>query len=190
MDDMNITAATDQELVRRVLSGDREAYAPLVRAHQGKVLSLCLSLLRNPSHAEDAAQDIFLKAYKSLSSFRFDAAFSTWLYRISYRHCLDLLKAAKRRREEALEGLPEPVSPPEHDTLAVESLLEGLSPEYRLALTLREVQGLSYQEMAAAMGDSLDSVKARLRRAREALQVSARHFLGGADVQTSGGIRR
>lgn len=189
MSEMSITTPTDQEIVRRVLSGDREAYALLVRAHQGKVLSLCLSLLRNPSQAEDAAQDIFLKAYKSLPSFRFDAAFSTWLYRISYRHCLDLLKAAKRRREEALESLPEPAARPDSDALAVQSLLEGLAPDYRLVLTLREVQGLSYQEICAATGDSLDSVKARLRRAREALQAGARHFQEGAGVQTGGGTR-
>jgi RNA polymerase sigma-70 factor, ECF subfamily len=178
----------DARVVQEVLEGDREAYAVLVRRHQGKVLSLCLSLLKRRDAAEDAAQDVFLKAYKALSSFRRDAAFSTWLYRISYRHCLDVLKAAKRRREEALEDLPRvPAAPPDADPLSVESLLSGLTPEYRLVLTLREVQGLSYDEMAAAMDASLDSVKARLRRARRALQESARHFAAGPAVQTGGG---
>lgn len=189
MADMNRADVNDREAVRRVLAGDREAFAPLVRAHQGKVLSLCLSLLRQRASAEDAAQDVFLKAYKNLSAFRFDAAFSTWLYRISYRHCLDLLKAAKRRREEALEFLPEAPARPEEDRLAVESLLEGLLPEYRLVLVLREVQGLSYEEISAATGDSMDSVKARLRRAREALQTAGRHFQEGKGVQMGGGKR-
>lgn len=179
----------DVKAVRAVLAGDRDSFAFLVRAHQGKVLSLCLSLLRSSAAAEDAAQDIFLKAYKNLSGFRFDARFSTWIYRISYRHCLDLLKAAKRRREEALDVLPETAAREDTGDLAVESLLEGLPADYRLILTFREIQGLSYDEIAAAMGTSLDSVKARLRRARQALQESARHFRDRVGVQMGGGNR-
>ncbi|MGQ0644357.1 MAG: RNA polymerase sigma factor [Elusimicrobiota bacterium] len=176
----------DHDVVRAVLAGDRGAFAALVRSHQDKVLFLCRSLLRNDAEAEDAAQDIFVRAYRRLSDFRFQSAFSTWLYRISYHRCLDVLKSRAARRAQSLDALlesggeaalrrpPEPAAPPGAE--GVRSVLESLPPDYRLVLTLREAQGLSYEEISAATGDSLDSVKARLRRARAALREKARHF--------------
>ncbi len=178
---MNRETPDEQRIIRDVLSGRREEFARLVRAHQAKVLSLCLSLLKDPAEAEDAAAEIFLKAYQKLKDFRFDAAFSTWLYRIAYRHSLDLLRARQRRRAQSLDALLEergegalPPAPdqttPADPARTAESLLSSLPPDYRLVLTLREVQGLSYEEIARAMDASLDSVKARLRRARQALR--------------------
>jgi RNA polymerase sigma-70 factor, ECF subfamily len=175
----------ERGVMESILAGDKERFADLVRAYQAKVLSLCVSLLRDRAEADDAAQEIFLKAYRGLSGFRRDSSFSTWIYRVAYRHCLDVLRSRKLRRAEPLEALPEradPASSAGEARVEVESVLSRLSPEYRLVLTLREVQGLTYEEIAACTGVSLDSVKARLRRAREALQEEARHFLSRSDV--------
>jgi RNA polymerase sigma-70 factor, ECF subfamily len=171
---------TDAQLIHDVLAGDSRAYEPLVRRHHQRVLALCLSLLKNPSEAEDAAQDSFLKAYRSLSSFRGDSEFSTWIYRIAYRTCLDALRKRSREKSESWDALvevrgeeiqclfmsqPGPERALENKNL-VERVLSTLLPDYRRILVLREVYGFSYEEIAAAMECSLDSVKARLRRAR------------------------
>lgn len=192
---MEYAEMNDTDCVRRSLDGDRDAYAFLVRRHQGKVLSLCLSLLRVRDEAEDAAQDVFIKAYRGLSGFRFESSFSTWLYRIAYSRCLDLLRSRRRRPEESLEALTAAgvetasaatgLSPEERADL--ERALEALRPEERLILTLRESQGLSYEELTEALDISLDAVKSRLRRARRALQERARHFFKGESVQMGGG---
>lgn len=182
----------DHQIIQAVLSGDREAYAGLVRTYQARVLCLCRSMLSDPAQAEDAAQEIFLKAYRSLAQFRGRSAFSTWLYRIASRHCLDLLRRRARgpllswddlleRHGEAVESLvsgrAEGGDPLEAADLA-RRLIATLPPDQRAALVLRESQGLTYQEIAEAMDCSLDSAKARLRRARENL----RHFSDPADV--------
>ena len=186
----------DARLVWRVLAGRRDAYAGLVRRHQARILRLCASLLTDPAAAEDAAQEIFLKAYQSLGAFRGTAAFSTWLYRIAANHCKDLLRKRARERTQSWDALVE-----EHGE-AIEQLLTAsddpraavanaeladrvlshLSPNDRLLLTLREIQGLSYQELARTLGCSVDAVKARLRRARRDLRDKLRHFFGSGHV--------
>jgi len=187
---------TDQETIARVLSGEKNAYADLVRAHQDEIFRLCVSLLGNEAEAEDAAQESFLKAYRALAAFRQDSSFSTWLYRIAYRQCLDLLRFRTRRKADSLEKLLEEhgdaiqhlfASPEDHSRLMenrelVHRLLSTLSPDYRNALYLREMHGLTYAEIAAVMGTSLDGVKARLRRARKFLREKMRHFLTPAGV--------
>lgn len=182
-------AAGDRDAVSAVLAGDKEKFALLVRAHQVKVRSLCLSVLRDPSEADDAAQEVFVKAYCRLSDYRAESSFATWLYRIGYNHCLDVLKARSRRRSESLDAMTEqgfdraePQGPDSGDADALRRALDELPPEYRAVLTLREAEGLSYEEIAKTTGVSLDSVKARLRRAREALQEKARHFFEGGGV--------
>ena len=173
----------EREIIARVRTGEVEAYAELVRAHQAAILRLCASLLSHAADAEDAAQEIFLKAYDALGSFRQDAAFSTWLYRIATNHCRDLLRQRARQRAESLDALLEAAGDaaemlfaPAQDPRSamqtrdlIEQVLRRLSPDERLLLTLREAQGLSYQELAAVLDCSLDAVKARLHRAREAL---------------------
>ena len=169
--------------IARVLSGDQAAFAEIVRAHQAPILRLCSGLLHDSALAEDAAQEVFFKAYRKLSAYRGESAFGTWLYRIAANHCLDLLRKRKRERVESLdalieesgdaiqERLPAAKNPASAvaDAEFARQALERLSPDYRLILTLREMQGLSYQELAAALDCSLDAVKARLRRARQAL---------------------
>lgn len=183
----------ENQIIRQILAGERSLYAKLVASYQGKVLSHCLSLLRNRAEAEDAAQDIFVKAYDRLTQFRFEASFSTWLFRISRFHCLDLLKSKRFRKTESLDAFVESkgeaqLSGGEDDFGAldrkqiVQDALGGLSPEYQMILTLREVQGFTYDEMAVILETSLDGVKARLRRARKALQERGRHILPASVV--------
>ncbi|HRY29104.1 MAG TPA: RNA polymerase sigma factor [Elusimicrobiota bacterium] len=185
---MNEPENNDEQIIRAVLNGRREEFAHLVRRHQEKVRSLCLSLMRNATEADDAAQEVFVKAFQALGRFQGRSRFSTWLYRVAYRHCLDLLRSRGRRRTDSLEVLLEergegamPVAASSggaalENREVLEKILSSLPPEYRLILTLREAQGLSYEELAAATGTTLDSVKARLRRARQALEEKARHF--------------
>ena len=152
-------------------------------------MGLCLSLISNSTQAEDAAQEIFIKAYQSLSRFRGDSSFSTWLYRIAANHCRDLLRKKTREHSESWNDLMERYgeslekmlvgsNPPfsRDDADLAHRILSLLSPEYRLILSLREGQGLSYQEIAQTLECTLDAVKARLRRARCELQEKLRHF--------------
>ena len=189
-------AADDKELISRVLSGALEAYADIIRRHHPAIMGLCAGLLGDRSQAEDAAQEIFLKAYRFLPKFHGDSSFSTWLYRIASNHCLDLLRRRARRKTESWDALLEAdgerierllSAPPneergQEDADLVRRVLACLPPEYRLILTLREVQGLTYQEIAAAMDCSLNSVKARLRRARRDFEERLRHFSGAKIV--------
>ncbi|MDE2491344.1 MAG: sigma-70 family RNA polymerase sigma factor [Elusimicrobia bacterium] len=186
---------TDNELIEGVLAGDRDLYAELVRRHHARVLGLCASLLGD-ADADDAAQEVFLKAYSRLRDFRADAAFSTWLYRIASNHCLDERRRRARRASDSLDALTEAESDRLQAALAepgdaargledadlAEKALAALPPDYRLILTLREVEGLDYKEIMEAMDCSLDSVKARLRRARALLRETCRHLLPSGSV--------
>lgn len=187
---------SDLELVRRARSGERGAFGELVRRHQGRVIGLCLSMLGSTAEAEDAAQQAFVKAWRSLDAFAGGSAFSTWVYRIASNQCLDLLRQRARARTDSLDELVEregegvarllgsgaaPGAALEAKDLAAR-ILGTLPEEQRLALVLCETQGLTYQEIAEVLECSVDSVKARLRRARETLDRNLRHFLAGPDV--------
>ena len=162
-----------------------------MRKYQARTLRLCTSLLGNPTLAEDASQEIFLKAYQALRTFRAKSSFSTWIYRISSNHCHDLLRKQVRQKTESWDALVEEqgeqiqqmftVSDDPRTVLAnadlADKILSCLPAGARLILTLREVEGLSYQEIAESLSCSLDAVKARLRRAREELQDKFRHLL-------------
>lgn len=149
-----------------------------MRRHHPRVIRLCASLLSDQALGEDAAQEVFLRAYRDLRKFRGDGAFPTWLYRIACRHCADVLRSSRRRPAASI--INEPASRSPSPAEAVESvdllrkLLIDLPSESRTALVLYEVEGLSYEEIAAVMNCSLDSVKSRLRRTRESLTEKAR----------------
>lgn len=169
----------DRAIIRKVLEGDREAYAELVRRHSSRVIRLCAALLSDPVEAEDAAQEVFLKAYRSLKSYRGGSAFSTWLYRLTFNYCTDLLRRRGRQKMEPMEMeiAPDPRPNPQKEWEAgdtVRRLLDSLTEEAKTILILREVQGLSYEETAQVLDCSVDAVKARLRRARQAAQGKAR----------------
>jgi RNA polymerase sigma-70 factor (ECF subfamily) len=186
----------DDELVSQAQAGAPDAFAELVRRHHPWVMGLCAATLSDRSAADDAAQEVFLKAYQALPRFQGGSSFSTWLHRIAANLCLDLLRSRARRKTESWDELVEkegegiarllaaPAAPERSadDVDLVQRVLAQLSPEYRMILTLREVQGLSYEEIAAAMDCSLDSVKARLQRARKDFADRLRHFLDPLSV--------
>ncbi|MDO8730461.1 MAG: sigma-70 family RNA polymerase sigma factor [Candidatus Omnitrophota bacterium] len=182
----------DQNVVERIRAGDKEAYALLVRKHQARIRQLCLWTLGNAAEADDAAQEVFIKAYRGLGGFRGAAGFSTWLHRIAVNHCRDLLRKRGRQPTESWDALREEKGEaaealvvredPVIQRRQLQEVLDRLPEQVRTILILREVEGLSYEELAEFLGCSLDAVKARLRRARAECAEKARHFLQPADV--------
>lgn len=173
---------TDVEIIDRVLGGDRNSYAEIVRRHQTRVIGICRSILNDAIQAEDAAQDVFVKVFGLLGQFRRNAAFSTWLTRVTTNFCLDLKRQQRRFRTESWDfqldtGEPETSADvdngnPEHQFEkheTIQTFLSVLSEKDRIVLLLREAQGFRYQEIADALECSLDAVKARLKRARAAI---------------------
>ncbi len=164
----------DTDAVQAVLMGDVNAFAPLVTRYQSSILRLCQARLKSLARAEEATQEVFLKAFRSLESYRSTASFKTWIYRIAMNHCIDLI------RREKLESLlfwkkkneQDPISQRERPVDLTDAVTEGmnhLSGEEREILTLREIEGLSYDELSQTLQISLEAVKSRLRRARQAL---------------------
>ncbi len=204
-----MTKQQESDLIARVLAGDAEAFEPLVKEHQTNVYRLALRLLGNEADAADAAQDAFLKAYTSLSSFRGESRFSVWLYRLTNNVCIDAL----RRRRDALsleteddEGettalplpderwSPETLAERAEDIRAVRSALDALPDDCREILTLREIGGLSYEELAAALHLELGTVRSRLNRARkrlaDELMKTGNYSAPGPSKHREGGARR
>lgn len=181
-----MTPEQEMHCVRRVLDGDVNAFEQLMHAHEKTVYNLALRSLGNPQDAEDVTQEVFLKAYRSLSSFRGDSKFSVWLYRIVSNLCLDFLRAKSRRPAQSLtveddEGeVDELEIPDEHFSpeklldrkLTRESVQRGLASlpdDARQILLLRELKGLSYEEIADVLGLEPGTVKSRIFRARKRL---------------------
>ncbi len=176
----------DQQLVQRVQKGDRSAFDLLVLKYQHRVLKLVGRFVSNPAEAEDVSQDAFLKAYRALPSFRGESAFYTWLYRIAINTAKNSLVANRRRPVDFDLDLQDPdqfdrhaklkeVDTPERVLLTeeirqvVEGAMEQLPEDLRTAIVLRELEGLSYEEIAEAMDCPVGTVRSRIFRAREAI---------------------
>lgn len=178
--------SADQQLIRRVQRGDKRAFDLLVLKYQHRIINLVSRFVREPNDALDVAQDTFLKAYRALPSFRGDSAFYTWLYRIAINTAKNHLVVQSRRpveREQdlaeneqiALESTLSDIATPEHMLLKDEiqatvlKAIEELPEDLSTAITLREVEGLSYEEIAAVMACPIGTVRSRIFRAREAI---------------------
>jgi len=177
---------TDQQLVARVQRGEKAAFDLLVLKYQSRIVNLVSRFVRNPSDALDVTQEAFLKAYRALPGFRGDSAFYTWLYRIAVNTAKNWLTIQSRRASdseldyeeiERIEGsnaLKE-YATPEHLLLKDEiqatviSAIDDLPEDLRMAITLREVEGLSYEEIASVMECPIGTVRSRIFRAREAI---------------------
>lgn len=168
----------DEDLVRRFLSGDRAAFAVLVERHERRVYNLALRMTGREEDARDAAQDAFLTALRKLSSFRGEAAFTTWLHRVTVNACYDLLR--KRQRAPLLdrggEDLPELEPPPLPDhadaaslSVDVQRALMEVPHDFRVVMILHDVQDLPQEEVSAILGVPVGTVKSRLHRGRIAL---------------------
>lgn len=174
---------TTNELVRAAAGGDQDAFAQLVRQYEDQVYRLALRMCPDPEDARDVAQEAFLGAWRGLPSFRQEAGFATWLYRLTANAAIDHMRRTRRQRgnvsldDEELrldvaEGGPGPQQAAEARELreAVGDGLRRLPDGYRAVLVLRELQGLSYQEIAETLSMDLGTVKSRISRARGALR--------------------
>jgi RNA polymerase sigma-70 factor, ECF subfamily len=166
-----VAQVDDRVLVDAAQAGDLDAYETLVRRYQAGVYRIALRLLQSRADADDVTQEAFVRAWRSLSHFRGDSAFSTWLYRIVTRRCFDLLGA--RRPAEALSddhldaGADPAATVEQRERLhAVTGQIAALPPDQRAALVLREFEGLSYQEVADVLDTSVPAIKGRIHRAR------------------------
>jgi RNA polymerase sigma-70 factor (ECF subfamily) len=179
-------AELDKELVQRVQQGDKSAYDLLVIKYQHKIVQLVNRFVKDPSEAQDVAQEAFIKAYRALGNFRGDSAFYTWLYRIAINTAKNYLVSRSRRYSDyevdvqdaeqvenapQLKGMdtPDNVLMNEQIVEAIKSAIEKLPDEMRTAIMLREFEGLSYEEIAQAMECPVGTVRSRIFRAREAI---------------------
>lgn len=184
----------DDELVRRVQNGDKRAFDCLVRKYQHKIIPLITRYIKDPTDAQDVAQESFIRAYRALPNFRGDSAFYTWLYRIAINTAKNHLVSRSRRSSnfdvdvETAEqyGMSERLkdqATPEHlllsDEIAdtVRRAIDDLPEELRIAITLREFDGMSYEGIAETMSCPVGTVRSRIFRAREAIDKKLRPLL-------------
>ncbi|MGH8616597.1 MAG: RNA polymerase sigma factor RpoE [Burkholderiales bacterium] len=186
----------DQQLVERAQRGDQRAFGLLVSKYQGKLTRLLSRWIRDSGEVEDVAQEAFIKAYRALPNFRGDSAFYTWLYRIGINTAKNYLVALGRRPPttgdveaedaENYEGgerlrdmnTPESQLATKQIVATVNTTLDALPEELRTAITLREIDGLSYEEIADVMNCPIGTVRSRIFRAREAIAEQLRPQLG------------
>jgi RNA polymerase sigma-70 factor (ECF subfamily) len=177
----------DQQLVERAQRGDKGAFELLVAKYQRKLVRLLSRFIRDPTEVEDVAQEAFIKAYRALPSFRGDSAFYTWLYRIGINTAKNYLVAMGRRAPTVSEtespdaesseesGQVPDYNTPENELMSrqiaetVNRAVEDLPEELRTAITLRELEGLSYEDIAGIMNCPIGTVRSRIFRAREAI---------------------
>lgn len=188
----------DQVLVERVQSGDRQAFGLLVGKYQRKLLRLVSRLVWDPAEAEDVVQEAFIKAYRALPNFRGESAFYTWLYRIGVNTAKNWLSSRGRRAtalssadNEEAEGFDEAELLRDSDTPermlmtkqiaeTVNRAMAALPEELRVAITLREIEGLSYEEISGVMDCPIGTVRSRIFRARESVAKELRPLLDTA----------
>lgn len=188
---------SDLSLVRRVQGGERSAYDLLVLKYQHKVVKLVMRYLRDPADAEDVAQEAFIKAYRALPQFRGDSAFYTWLYRIAINTAKNALAARERNPvrfdldmqdgEESANTYSRLQDPETPEGLALTEEIRGtvnaaiaaLPEDLRTAIVLRELDGMSYEDIAASMGCPVGTVRSRIFRAREAIDQRLREVFDG-----------
>ncbi len=176
----------DEDLVQRVLQGDKTAFDLLVIKYQHRIIQLVNRYVKDPMEAQDVAQEAFIKAYRALGNFRGESAFYTWLYRIAINTAKNYLVSRERRysdyqidvqEAEQIENAPQlkALENPENLLLndeivkVIKQAIEKLPEEMRIAITLREFEGMSYEEIAQAMDCPVGTVRSRIFRAREAI---------------------
>jgi RNA polymerase sigma-70 factor (ECF subfamily) len=196
--DTKYSEQLDEDLVLRVQRGDKSAFDFLVIKYQHRIIQLVNRYIKDPSEAQDVAQEAFIKAYRALADFRGEAAFYTWLYRIAINTAKNYLLSRLRRSSnyqvdiqeaEALENAPQlqGLETPERELLnqeiidVINAVIEELPEEMRTAIILREFEGMSYEEIAEAMDCPVGTVRSRLFRAREAIDNKLNPLLENGD---------
>lgn len=192
---------TDLLLVERARNGDKRAFELLVEKYRRKIIRLLSRMIRDSEEVEDIAQEAFIKAYRALPQYRGDAAFYTWLYRIAVNTAKNYLAARNRNvltvsdmasddedKGEEYRMAPD-LDTPDAQLLskqiayAVNEAVEALPEELRTAITLREIEGMSYEDIATVMGCPIGTVRSRIFRAREAIAAKLRPILGTSENQ-------
>ncbi len=189
---------SDLQLVERTVAGDQRAYELLVIKYQRRIERLIARMVRDPDLVQDIAQETFLRAYRALHQFRGEAQFYTWLYRIAVNTAKKALVDMRRdpvvlesalhisddedetfrpRHEPTTDETPETVLAAQEIAAAVNAAMEALPEDLRQAVTLREIEGLSYEEIAAAMNCPIGTVRSRIFRAREAISSRVKPLL-------------
>ncbi len=166
-----VAEVDDQVLVRAAKGGDLDAFEVLLRRHQTPVYRVALRMLGSEADAQDASQEAFVQAWKSLGGFRADSSFATWMYRIVTNRCLNVIATHRQDqplpdRLAALAGDPADAAESRARLDALLEAIQALPDEQRAAIVLRELQGLTYEETAEVLAVSLAAVKGRLHRAR------------------------
>lgn len=178
---------TDEEIIKRMKRGDRNAFNELVKGYESKVVNAAFGMLSNREDAYDAAQEVFIRIYKSIGAFKGQSSLTTWIYRITVNICNDALRKRQRTAQtisingesddensvmELQDTSPTPEEAAESNEAqkAVREAIGGLSEEYRQIITLCDLQGLSYDEAAQILQCPTGTVKSRLNRARNSLR--------------------
>jgi RNA polymerase sigma-70 factor (ECF subfamily) len=166
----------DRELIRRYLKGDVDAFDELMRFHEDRVFAICLRMMQDRDAALDATQDVFLTVFRKADRYKEQAAFSTWLYRVAVNTCYDHLRRRKRKRTESMPEYLDPSDPRSGDEFNavelrpdIETALAGLTPEFRAAVVLVDLDGMSLEGAADTLDIPIGTVKSRVFRARKLL---------------------
>lgn len=168
----------ERRLIIGSMERDEEAFEKLILSYEGKIYNMCFYLLKNKEDAMDASQEVCIKIYKSIDKFKGESKFSTWIYRITYNTCIDFIK--KRKNELSYDDV---IDTDTHRDDRIEDIIESkelkyeikrcimkLSEDFRTIVIFRDIEGLSYQEIAEILNIEVGTVKSRLNRAREALR--------------------
>ncbi len=192
-------AKVDQLLVERVQKGDKRAFDLLIQKYQHRIVSLVSRYVSDSSEAQDVAQEAFIKAYRAIGRFRGDSAFYTWLYRIAINTAKNWIVARNRRppasdidavdaEQYGMSGRLKDISTPENEMLREEiertvyGTIAELPEDLRTAIMLREMDGMSYEEIATTMECPIGTVRSRIFRAREAIDEKLKPLIGGHTV--------
>ncbi len=175
-----------REIIERAASGDTAAFEDIYREFSSAVYTVALGITRNRQDAEEATQDVFIKVFRGLKGFMFGSSFGTWLYRITVNTAINICRRRSRRGmetagyDEARGVLPAGPNAADEEALRrdaserVYGILEKMKPEHRSCIVLREIEGLDYSEIARVLSIPLNTVRSRLKRAREALIANSR----------------
>jgi RNA polymerase sigma-70 factor (ECF subfamily) len=174
-----------QDILEKASRGDLEAFEQVYKSVSGFVYNVALRVTRNNADAEEVTQDVFMKIHHNLKSFQFRSSFKTWVYRITVNTAINYYRKCAREGKDKvdydgiIESLPAACSTTEsvirsENEARLSALMEFLSPEHRTCLILREIEGLSYQEIAVSLKIPVNTVRSRLKRARQALLEEAR----------------
>lgn len=188
---MTDRAADDAALIERYLAGDADAFAALMEAHEDRVFSICLRMLRDREAALDATQETFITVFRKADRFAGRSAFSTWLYRVAVNTSYDVARRTRRHRSDALPEGHDPADPASTDgyTAAdvrpeIEAALAEIPAEFRAAIVLADLEGLALETVSEALGVPVGTVKSRVFRGRRLLADHLGNLRGFSDSQS------